>query len=343
MRYRNALREGDRWATGQIMNSGVGIVPTLDAIRPHYDAAKAAGKHVGVACGIKNVGMGNGLEEVGRCVLEIRGEDDVICYTGFTDMGQGHDTIMAQFSSHSSGLPTEAFTVICSTAEAVETGMTTASRATYLGGLAALAAGEKLKEALEAVEGDLGELIGQTFFGDWHAPITHKPEDETDTPLTHYAFGFATQMAIVNDEGILEEVIAAHDVGRAINPPQCRGQIEGGVHMGIGYALTEELVVKDGIPDDRFRNLGIIKAHKCPKITAILVEHPDPDGPLGAKGIGEIGLVPTAPAIASALHAFDGIWRTRLPMKDTAAAKAAGVPRRKPKPVPRKPASPPAK
>ena len=173
---------------------------------------------------------------------------------------------------------------------------------------------------------DLSALIGQIYKGQWTAPVTHKPGDDTDTPLTHYAFGFATQVAVVDADGRLEEVIAVHDVGRAIHRISCEGQVEGGVHMGIGYALSEELVIDSkGIPDVRFRNLGIIKARVMPKVTTVLVEHPDPDGPWGAKGIGEIGLVPTAPAIAEAIRKFDGVWRTRLPMKDTAAAKAVGV------------------
>ena len=157
------------------------------------------------------------------------------------------------------------------------------------------------------------------------APPTHEPEDPDPNPVTHYGYGWATQLAILDAEGRLEEVVAAHDVGRAINPVLCEGQVEGGVHMGIGYALSEELVIEGGVPDTKFRNLGIIKAKDCPKITTILVEHPDADGPWGAKGVGEIGLVPTAPAIAAAMHSHDGVWRTRLPMKDTPAGKGVGA------------------
>jgi len=327
----NLLRPGGRFSTGQVMNEGCGITRTLDAIRPHYDRAKAAGKHVGLACGMKNVGMGNGLTEVGRVELEVKSADEVILYTGFTEMGQGHDTVMAQMASEAIGLPAKTFTVICTTEKAVETGMTTASRATYLGGNAILAVSGPFRNALDEVGGDLRQLIGRKFKGEWQAPDTTKPEDVTDTPVTHYAFGFATQLAIVDSEGKLEELVAAHDVGRAINRKSCEGQVEGGVHMGIGYALSEELVIDDqGMPDMRYRNLGIIKDKHMPKVTTLIIEHPDPSGPWGAKGIGEIGLVPTAPAIAAAIRRFDGQERTVLPMKDTEAARAMGVrPKRK--------------
>ncbi len=329
-RAKNLLRPGERFSTGQVMNEGCAIVQTLDAIRPRYEAARAAGKHVGLACGMKNVGMGNGLTEVGRVELEVVSSSEVRLYTGFTEMGQGHDTVMAQMAAEATGLPARTFSVFCTTEKAVETGMTTASRATYLGGNAVIAVSRPFKEALDEVDGDLQALVGRRFKGSWQAPDTHKPEDVTDTPVTHYAFGFATQMAIVDENGHLEELVAAHDVGRAINRKSCEGQVEGGVHMGIGYALSEELVIDDqGMPDMRYRSLGIIKDRHMPKVTTLLIEHPDPNGPWGAKGIGEIGLVPTAPAIAAAIRRFDGQERTVLPMKDTAAAKAMGVrPRR---------------
>lgn len=326
LRAKNLLVPGDRFGTGQVMNTGCGVLETLEAVRPYYEAAKAAGKHVGVACGVKNVGMGNGLREVGRVVLEVKSAHEILITTGFTEMGQGHDTAMVIFAAEATGLPAGLFNVVCTTAEAVEVGMTTASRATYLGGNAVLAAAPALREALEDVGGDLGALVGRRFTGLWEAPMTHKNGDGVADPVTHYAFGFATQLAIVGTDGRLEEIVAAHDVGRVVNRVACEGQIEGGVHMGIGYALSEELVIDDqGVPDLRFRNLGIVKDRHMPKLTTLLVEHPDPNGPWGVKGVGEIGLVPTAPAIAAAIHRYDGVWRNSLPLRDTDAAKAMGV------------------
>jgi xanthine dehydrogenase molybdenum-binding subunit len=118
-------------------------------------------------------------------------------------------------------------------------------------------------------------------------------------------------------------VVAAHDVGRAINPLGCAQQIEGAVHMGLGYALSEELPCTEGRPDSTLlRDLGILKAADMPEVEVILVEVPDPVGGYGAKGVGEIGLVPTAAAVAGALAAFDGVHRTSLPMRDAPAAPA---------------------
>jgi len=121
-------------------------------------------------------------------------------------------------------------------------------------------------------------------------------------------------------------MIAAHDVGRAINPALCVSQIEGALHMGLGYALTEELPCMDGMPVTFSRyQLGILRARDMPALEVVLVEEPEPEGPFGAKGLGEIGLVPTAAAVAGALEAFDGVRRTTLPMKDSPAARALSV------------------
>ena len=143
---------------------------------------------------------------------------------------------------------------------------------------------------------------------------------------THTTFGCATQVVVLGESGAVERVIAAHDVGRALNPQQCEAQIEGAVHMGLGYALTEELPCKDGMPVTfKLREIGVLRAQHMPKVEVILVEEPEPEGPFGAKGVGEIGLVPTAGAVAGALEAFDGIRRTRLPMKDSPAARAINL------------------
>ncbi len=141
-------------------------------------------------------------------------------------------------------------------------------------------------------------------------------------------FGYATQVVILDDDGRIERVVAAHDVGRAINPLACAGQIEGAVHMGLGYALSEELPVYRRPARERCAcaTSGSSRQARRPPVEVILVEVPDPVGGYGAKGVGEIGLVPTAAAVAGALFAFDGIRRTTLPMSDTPAARPS-VPR----------------
>ena len=206
-------------------------------------------------------------------------------------------------------------------------GMTTASRATALGTAAAQIASRKLAADLE--QQPLEALAGREYLGEYICDFTTKPGAETDDapPKTHLTFGYATQVVLLDDDGMLSRVVAAHDVGRAINPLQCAGQIEGSVHMGLGYALSEDLPCTDGRPDSLLlRDLGILKAKDTPAIDVILVEVPDEVGGYGSKGVGEIGLVPTAGAVAAALHSYDGIRRFSLPMSDAAAA-APSVPK----------------
>jgi xanthine dehydrogenase molybdenum-binding subunit len=197
-----------------------------------------------------------------------------------------------------------------------------------LGGRAVLVACAAMREASGVPSGPIAPdvvaaLAGREFPGEVVEDRTTPLGVDTDDPVTHFAFGWATQVVILDDEGRIERVVAAHDIGRALNPLLLRGQVEGGVHMGLGMALTESFDVEGGVPvQDTLKSLGIIPAAAMPPVDTILVEVPQPEGPHGAKGMGEAVLVPTAAAVAGALHAFDGIRRTRLPMRDSAAARA---------------------
>ena len=215
---------------------------------------------------------------------------------------------------------TQRVRVVVDTERELDTGLTTASRATVLGGNAVLDATRKLRAALDGRP--LESLAGQEFHGryvvDWTTP------NDADEPVTHLAYAWATQVVILDEEGRLARVIAAHDVGKAINPLLVEGQIEGGVHMGLGQALSEEYVVEGGVPvTETLKSLHIVPPTGMPEVECILVEEPQPEGPYGAKGVGEASLVPTAAAAAGALYAYDGIRRNRLPMKDPPAARAA--------------------
>ncbi|MEX1310667.1 MAG: molybdopterin cofactor-binding domain-containing protein, partial [Candidatus Sulfomarinibacteraceae bacterium] len=315
IRERNVLSPGDRFATGQLMNESCGIRRTLEAVRDAYKKAPTAG----IACGIKNTGIGNGLEDTGRVLITVGDGGRIEVLTGFTEMGQGLHTILRQVVHEETGLDPEIMAVRTVSDPRVECGMTTASRATALCTAAGRKAAVKLSRALEASA--LVELAGQSFHGEHIVDFTTAPGAEVDEPVTHMAFGYATQVVIIGDDGLIEKVVAAHDVGRAINPRQCEGQIEGGVHMGLGYALSEDFTCTGGVPDSLLmRDLGIVRAADTPPIEVILVEVPDGVGGYGSKGVGEIGLVPTAGAVAAALHAHDGRWRTSLPMSDAPAA-----------------------
>ncbi len=318
IRERNVLRPGDRFATGQIMKASCGILQTLEAVRPIY---KANAGRAGIACGIKNTGIGNGLADIGRVLLRVAPGGRLEVLTGFTEMGQGLFTILRQVVTEETGLDPEAMTVATRSELAVTCGMTTASRATALATMAAQRAARQLASALS--DASLEALAGREYHGEYVCDITVAPGTPVDDPVTHMTFGYATQVVILDEDGRIERVVAAHDVGRAVNPLACAQQIEGAVHMGLGYALSEELPCSEGRPDSTMlRDLGILKAAEMPEVEVILIEVPDPIGGYGAKGVGEIGLVPTAAAVAGALAAFDGTHRTRLPMSDAPAAPA---------------------
>jgi xanthine dehydrogenase molybdenum-binding subunit len=170
-----------------------------------------------------------------------------------------------------------------------------------------------LKEDLK--DNDLADLIGRQYRGQWVVDWTTKPGAMVEKVYTHYSYSYATQLVILDDEGQIAKVIAAHDAGKIFNPTLFEGQLEGSIHMGLGYATTEELVLENGRPKStRLRQCGILRAKEMPEMEVIGVEVPDPYGPYGAKGVGEIGLVPTAAAVANALYQYDGVRRKALPM-----------------------------
>ncbi len=366
IRWRNALEQGDRFSTGQRLTKPFGLKKTLLAVKDAYRGAKYAG----IACGIKNVGVGNGMPDVGRALLTVEDDGTVTIRTGFTEMGQGLFTICIQYAVEETGLPAAVFRVTTDTSEALACGQTTASRATVLAGNAIIEACKKLREDLRGVGGaagpdgekerrregerarprvershDKGEqspslhlsispslllhLAGRKYFGEWICDWTHKLGADVAEPVTHLTYGFATQVVILNDDGAIEKVIACHDVGRVINPTLLEGQLEGSIHMGLGYALTEELEYEGGrLAHNDIKHCGVLRAHQMPEMEILFVEEPDPETAYGARGVGEIGLVPTAPAVAGALYAYDGVVRTQLPMKDSPAARAILSPRR---------------
>lgn len=322
IRSRNAVRPGDALTTGQRLAASVGIQQTLLAVKPAYDEARAAGRAVGIACGIKNSGLGNGADERGAAQLVVQPSGVVALRCGYTEMGQGLWTALAQIAAEATGLPASAFHPELDTSAPLGCGQTTGSRALLLGGKAVLAAARSLRAALD--EGaSLEDLAGQVFGAEGRVAETTPLGAPSDDPRTHTTYGFATQLCVLDEQGRVAKMVAAHDVGRAINPSLCEAQIEGAIVMGLGYALTEDLPCEGGVPvTSSVRELGALRARDVPEIEVILVEEPEPEGPFGAKGVGEIGLVPTAAAVASALAAFDGVRRTRLPMKDSPAAGA---------------------
>ncbi|HTS19042.1 MAG TPA: molybdopterin cofactor-binding domain-containing protein [Verrucomicrobiae bacterium] len=326
MRWRNALDVGDTFASGQVLRASVGLKKTLLAVKDVYRRAKFAG----IACGIKNVGIGNGGEDGGRAMIGVDDDGTVVVRTGFTEMGQGLFTVLLQTFCEETGIHPRLVRLVTDTRYALDCGQTTGSRGTFLGCQAVRAACANFKPDMESVRSngamtrdDLKKLAGRKWYGEFIVNDTHPLGHTGPDVKTHITYGFATQVVILDDAGKLKKVVAAHDVGKVINPILLQGQIEGSIHMGLGYALTEELQLKDGhIASKDLRSLGILRAKDMPEVECIFIEENEPSGPYGAKGVGEIGLVPTAPAVAGALYKFDGIRRTKLPMKDSAAARA---------------------
>lgn len=310
IRSRNVITPGAVWGPGQIMDAGsAGAQECLDTIKPHYDAARNQGKAVGLGLAIKNSGLGNGFREVSRARVRFDDDGTVEVRHCWTEMGQGVDTVALQVAAEELGVDPATVRIAVDTTRELGAGQTTGSRGTVM------AAGA-IADACRAADAG-GRTPGVEYEGEYIIDWTNSMSDDVENPIIHSTFGYAAQLVIADpDTGEIEKVVAVHDVGRAVNPTLCEGQIEGAVHMGLGYALTEEFPTDElGRPTkDTLRSLGILRPKDVPEIEAILVEVPQPESPYGVKGIGEIGLVPTAGAVAAALHDVDGIWRDTLPM-----------------------------
>ena len=309
-RYDNALDTGTQTATGQILGQGVGLKETLMADKDEFYRAKTAG----LACGIKNCGIGNGVVEECDVKIEIKSENHIILHHGWTEMGQGVNTVAQQILCEETGIEDPGIIEIrVSTESKARAGMTTASRATTQLGNALIKAARNLKQDLKTRP--LSELCGKVYTARWTCDWTKKLGDPGEV-VTHYAYGYATHLVVLNDDGQVDTVVAAHDGGRIINPTLFEGQIEGAVVMGLGYALAEELPMEKGrLKTSSYAKLGIPRIKDTPNIVVKGIEVRDPIGPYGAKGVGEIGLIPTAGAVANALYQYDKIRRYELPMK----------------------------
>src|SRR5579863_5279129 len=331
IRERNILNPGDAFATGQIMRESVsGLRRSLEAVKDIYKSAKYAG----IGCGIKSTGIGNGTIDSGHAAIRVLEGGRLDVQTGYTEMGQGLFTTIRQAVCQETGLSHDIITVRWDKDLGAKCGETWASRGTTL----SCAAGQRaaIELAADLKNSTLEQLAGREYSGDYVCNFTTRPgtPEAVSNPTTHLTFSYATQVVILGEDGRLERVVAAHDVGRAINPKGCAGQVEGGVHMGLGYALSENFPSTNAKPDSLLlRDCGILKAKDTPRIDVILIEVPDEVGGYGAKGAGEIGLVPTAGAVAGALYSYDKIRRFSLPMDDAPAAQPSVPKSRRKTPV----------
>ena len=314
IRFRNAIEPGKVLPNGQIADPSTALKETLLAVKDVYE--RNAGR-AGIACAMKNSGVGVGLPDTGRCRLRVR-DGAVELYAAASDIGQGCATVFLQILAQATGLPREKLVNMGANSEvAPDSGTTSGSRQTLITGEAVRMAAAELKADLDGADGDLSALEGLEYSAEFFDP-TDKLGSDKPNPKSHVAYGFATHVVILDDDGRVKEVWAAHDSGKVVNPTSIQGQIEGGVLMGLGYALTEDFPLKDCVPQARFGTLGLMRADQIPDIHAIYVEKEEllPFA-YGAKGIGEIATIPTAPAAQGAYYARDHVLRTSLPMEHT--------------------------
>ncbi|WP_274970792.1 selenium-dependent xanthine dehydrogenase [Lachnoanaerobaculum orale] len=314
IRYRNAIEPEKVLPNGQIADCSTALKETLEAVKPYYDKYYP---NVGLACAMKNAGVGVGLPDTGRARLKIN-DGKIEIYCGASDIGQGCATVFVQMVSESLGLPKSKIKNMGSNSEVdPDSGTTSGSRQTLISGEAIRRVSVEVKAALDEADGDLDKLNGREFYAEYFEP-TDKLGADVPFPKSHVAYAYATHLVVLDDEGKVSKVIAAHDSGKVVNPISIQGQIEGGVLMSLGYALTEDFKLQDCMVKSKFGTLGLMRSVDIPEIQAIYVEKKELLGvAYGSKGIGEIATIPTAPAVQNAYYKRDGKLRPKLPMDDT--------------------------
>ena len=311
-RYRNVVRPGAELPNGQIADESVGLAECLEALKPDWDADP----HAGLAVAFKNSGLGMGVPDVGRAIVSVE-DGRVHIRTSAACMGQGIAQMAQHMLCETVDLPPDRVVVEAPDTERTpDAGTSTASRQTVFTGEAVRRAALGLRDALEAA-GSLEALEGREFAGEF-APPTDPLGSEKANPVSHVTYGYGAQLVHLAEDGRVAKVVAAHDAGTVVNQQALVGQIEGGIVMGLGYGLTEDFVVEDAVPRTTFGKLGLIRSTQTPEMEVRMVQGP---GVLpvayGAKGVGEICLIPTAPAAAHAYYRRDGVVRDSLPLAGT--------------------------
>lgn len=343
-RMKNLFEDGSIAVTGNPMPPGVGIKDTLRQaalaagwreedghwVRPGKPVSRDGKlRGIGVACAYKNVGYSMGFDDKSTALVELSLDDSgqverAVVKIAASEVGQGVHTALAQIAAETLGIGIDRVDIaLVDTAETPDAGSSSASRHVYMSGNAVLAAcrlaNQKWHAALRAEEGETHIEAQYTFHGR-HARPTTSFDPETGECDPHISYGYATQIALVEADAETGEVevlklYSAHDVGRAVNPQMIKGQVGGGVHMGQGYALMEEYIQQQGVVKTRkLSEYFIPTVLDMPRqLVPIIIEVPDPTGPYGATGVGEMTTLPTAPAIISAIHDATGVWIEELP------------------------------
>lgn len=312
IRYRNAIRPGQELPNGQLADPNTALDKCLLAIKPTFEASS----RTGIACAFKNSGFGVGVPDIGRCTLSIE-EGIVHIRTSAACMGQGLATVATQLVCETVNLsPTLTYCEPADTRRTPDAGTSTASRQTVITGEAIRRVALQLKRALDEA-GSLEALEGREFIDEFTA-VTDPMGSTKPNPKSHIAYSYSTQVVELDDAGKLVKVTAAVDVGTVVNPTAVEGQVEGGVVMGLGYALTEDYPIEGGYPQAKYGTLGLLRATEAPDIHTLMVNSEEvATEAYGAKGIGELSTIATAPAVQNAYYRFDGEFRTKLPLVHT--------------------------
>lgn len=317
IRYRNAVRPGQCLPNGQIADDSTGVVQCLEAVKEAYENAPYAG----VASCFKNAGVGVGIPDTGRCIISVE-QGKIHLRSSAACIGQGMATVILQMACETLDLMPDLFIVeMPDTRRTPDSGTTTASRQTLLTGEAVIRAAKLLRAELDAGKA-LADLEGREFFGEYLAE-TDPMNSPKKNPVSHVAYGYAAQVVRLDENGKVIDVTAAYDVGRVVNPKASEGQIEGGIAMGLGYGLTEDFPMENGYVKAKYGTLGLFRAPETPPMQVTLIQK-DCYGPYayGAKGVGELASIPTAPALQGAYYKLDGVFRTKLPLEGTFYRKA---------------------
>ncbi len=343
VRMKNLMEDGSIALTGNPMPPGVGIREALKQvalaagwkeedggwIKPDLGLPSAPYRRrgIGVACGYKNVGYSFGFDDKTRVIVELAIDESgeiarALVKLGASDQGMGAHTALAQIAAEALGIDYEKVRVaLVDTAAVPDAGSCSASRHVYMSGNAVIrACQEAVRKRQEAVQRGERRVSAEYEYHGRSVRPTTPYDDENGMCDPHIGYGYTSQIALVEvdvETGQTEvlKVWAAQDVGKAINPEMVKGQAGGGVHMGLGYALTEEFIQKEGlVKTRRFSEYHIPTVADMPReFIPFIVEVPDPTGPFGAKGVGEMTTLPTAPAIISAIHDAVGVWIDNLP------------------------------
>jgi aldehyde oxidoreductase len=344
IRRLNGLKLGSITATGQYLHASVGLPACLEAVAKRIGPLPANNgrirRGVGYAMGFYGIGYGNGIPDIGSAILELTKDGRVQLRLSAVDYGQGAQVLFVQLVCRELGITPEQLEVITGdTSQCPDSGSTVASRQTYVSGNAVLQACARFDGRLRKAGWPTRTLRDVASEDTCYTQArfrasTKRLDPDTAQGDAYWPYAYGAQAAIVavdtqTGRVKLERLVAAQDVGKALNPQQVEGQIRGAVAMGVGFALTEEYRVEKGLPVDlNFDTYRIPSAADLPDVEVVIVEEPEPTGPYGAKGVGEPPILPTAPAIANAIRNALGVRLHRLPMtparvKAALTAKAA--------------------